>query len=355
MRLLFISRAYPPTLGGLENQNFSIHQALKNKLDVEAILNKKGKKNLPFFVILAAYKTLFGSGKADIVVLGDGVLAVIGWLIKVFKPEVSVVGIIHGLDITYSKPIYQLLWLKIFLPSLDAVIAVSEATKQAAIKKGIPGNIITVIPNAVSTQEHHTDPGLCSGLRLNFNAENKLVLLTIGRLVKRKGVDWFIRCVMPEIKDRCVYWIAGEGPERNAIEKSIEQNGLQKNVFYFGLVSEEMKLALFHSADCFVQPNIQVHGDMEGFGLAVLEANSNGLPVLAAELEGLKDAITDKQNGWFVEAENPNSYIQKIHEFVSGEIDLKFAGENAKTFVEERFSWEHIAARYISVFKSLAN
>ncbi|MBA4155805.1 MAG: TetR family transcriptional regulator [Methylomonas sp.] len=351
MRLLFISRAYPPVVGGLENQNFAIHQALSGKLLVKSIINTKGKKNLALFLALALYKALFKAGNAEVILLGDGVLAVIGWVIKMAKPKARVVCIIHGLDVTYTKPIYQFFWLKIFLPRLDAIIAVSQATAQAAIDKGIINSKITIIPNAVSSPEIKFDQSLLTKLKSDFKAENQFVLLTIGRLVKRKGVNWFIQNVMPKIKDQYIYWVAGDGPERMAIEKTIEQYNLQNNVVYFGLVSEEMKAALYASADCFVQPNIQVMGDMEGFGLAVLEANSYGLPVLAAKLEGLIDAITDNQNGWFFESENANSFVQKLQELKVSQVDMKAAGEQAKAFSELHFSWDKIADQYIAAFK----
>ncbi|WP_404357445.1 glycosyltransferase family 4 protein [Methylotuvimicrobium sp. KM1] len=353
MKLLFISRAYPPVVGGLEKHNQALFAALRAIIPVQSILNRKGKKALPFFLPLAMFKVLFCFQESDVILLGDGLLGVLGWFIKLFRPNTPVICIIHGLDITYGNPVYQFFWIRFFLPNMDRLIAVSQATSEAAILKGLPASKLTVIPNGVHQVEMQPfrDRQKLDQL-LGVDTENKAILFTLGRLVKRKGVSWFIRNVMTKIQDQCIYIVAGDGPEKAIIDKSIQEYGLEKSVFCCGFTTEELKGLLFANADLFIQPNIKVTGDMEGFGIAVLEANAHGLAVLGSNLEGLQDSITENQNGWLLEPENAAAYIQKISELLKDPSELQRVGNKAKRFCHQHFSWEQIANQY---FASIAN
>jgi glycosyltransferase involved in cell wall biosynthesis len=178
-------------------------------------------------------------------------------------------------------------------------------------------------------------------------------LLTLGRLVKRKGIDWFINHVFAQLDDTFIYIIAGDGPEKQVIGQSIKDKRLTDKVFCVGVVSEQTKTQLFLNSDLFIQPNIKVKGDMEGFGIAVLEANIHGLPVLGSRLEGLKDSIAEGKNGWLIESENKQHFINKILEVSRSGHELKLAGEKARIFCLQQFCWDKIADQYIDVFLKL--
>jgi glycosyltransferase involved in cell wall biosynthesis len=353
-KLLFISRTYPPIVGGLETHNQALHEALLSKIPVESIINQNGKKALFWFLPLATLKTVFHARGYKFILLGDGLLAILGWFVKLIHPDIPVICIIHGLDITYTNPIYQRFWIRLFLPRMDRVIAVSNATADTAIQKGLDPSKIVVIPNGVYSRalQMPRDREKLNAL-LHTETANKIILFTLGRLVKRKGVNWFIQQVMPEIADRCIYLIAGDGPEKVAINKSIHELRLDKSVFCIGFVSEELKTLFFSNADLFIQPNIKVKGDMEGFGIAVLEANTYGLAVLGSNLEGLQDSITENQNGWLLEHGKASAYVQKIRDLSEHSENIKQAGENAKIFCHEQFSWDRIAEQYLAVVTNL--
>jgi glycosyltransferase involved in cell wall biosynthesis len=350
MKLLFLSRAYPPIIGGLENHNYELHSALQKKNHVDSIINKKGKKALPFFMPFCSLKALYSSSKYDAVLLGDGVLASVGWLIKLFQPSVPVICTIHGLDLTYSSRIYQYFWIKKFLPRMDKIIAVSRATKDAAIERGIKKSKLEVIPNGINPW-HKTSQHNQKQLEklLHTSCQEKTILLTIGRLVKRKGVHWFISHVMPNLNDQYIYIIAGDGSEKERINLAIREFCLEKRVFCLGFVCDHTKAILYSNSDLFIQPNIKVSGDMEGFGIAVLEANLHGLPVLGSKLEGLEDSIIEEKNGWLVAPEKPSSFIKKIEEVTQSRQKLNQAGHDAKVFCLEHFSWDKIADQYIEI------
>jgi len=110
---------------------------------------------------------------------------------------------------------------------------------------------------------------------------------------------------------------------------------------------------LLSTADLFVQPNIPVPDDIEGFGLAVLEAAASGLPVVASRLDGLKDAVTEDQSGFLVEPYDAAGYAQKIDELLADEAGRRAFGARARRYVAERYSWELIAPRYQEQIETL--
>jgi len=331
--------------------------------DVKLIANKHGRKFLPLFAPYALIRTLLTLHKYNVVLLGDGNLAIVGWFIKILSNK-PVVCVIHGLDINYGfaslgvwyeKAIiffHQKLWVGFFIKKLDRFIAVGNETVRVAAKKGIAPEKIAFIPNGVDTKKN-----LVTASRndlekiIGENLENKKVILTSGRLAKRKGVAWFIANVMTKLPENIIYAVVGDGPDKNNIQNAIEENNLQSRVKTLGYVTDEVRNILFNTADLFIQPNIKVPGDMEGFGISVIEAASCRLPVIASRLEGLQDAIKDAQNGFLVEPLDIQGYIRKITELLENDEFRRDFGEKARQFVIENYSWDKIAKKYLEEIK----
>jgi len=352
MKVLFISRAYPPVIGGIEKQNFEIYNALSNILDIKLVANTKGKRFLPVFIIISLYKLIKLRNDYDLILLGDGVLSILSFIVKLFSKK-KIVCIVHGLDLTYQNFFYKKLWLNIFIKENDRFIAVGKATVAEAIKLGISKEKIIFIPNGVNIENVYSNNKDIANL-LGFTPKGP-ILLTLGRLIKRKGVAWFIENVMTELDDSIIYLIAGHGPERNKITQSIESFNLKNKVIYLGSVSEEEKLLLLSSADIFIQPNIPVENDIEGFGLVILEAAIQNTFVIASKLEGLNDSITHGKNGVLVPPKNANDYIKEIKSLLSNKDQLKIKSQQARNFVIENYSWDKIAEKYKEVLLEKSN
>lgn len=355
MKLLFISRSYPPLVGGLEKHNQAIYCAVKKKIGANTLVNKRGKWALPWFLSLCFMRALLVSSRRESVLLGDGVLSIVGWFIKCIRPSVAVVCVVHGLDVTYKNAFYQTLWLGFFIPKVDKIIAVSQATANALISRGISKAKVLVIPNGIEPLPAYQRESEFLASHFNIDSKGKVVLFTLGHLVKRKGVDWFINNVLTQLGPEFIYIVAGDGPERMVIKQSIIDKQLSNKVFVLGGVSESIKTQLFANADLFIQPNIKVSGDMEGFGIVVLEANIHGLAVLGADLEGLKDSICDGNNGWLVASGQAQQFIKRIAEVTASKACLNRAGDKAKVFCLQSFCWNNIADQYINVFSELRN
>jgi len=351
LRILFISRAFPPVIGGIENQNYELSLWLAKISQVKTIANCFGKKFLPFFFPYALIKSLFLLRKYDVVLLGDAVLCPLGWILKLVhkKPTISIV---HGLDLTYSLKIYQNFWIRFFVKKMDKLIAVGHETIEAGVRRGIPRSKFVFISNGVDIKKFtqwHSRQELEKIIEQPI--ERKKILLTSGRLAKRKGVAWFIKNVMPQLSEEFLYVVAGDGPDKTNIIEAIKNNHLEKRIIMLGYVPDSVRNILLNTADLFLQPNIKVTGDMEGFGISVIEAGACRLPVLVSNMEGLKDAIKEGSNGFLIEPKNTGAFVKKINELMSrDDFRLEF-GEKARRYVEENFSWAKISQQYLKEIK----
>lgn len=352
MRVLFISRAFPPVIGGIEKQNYEISKALSQKTEVKLVVNRHGKKLLMPFCVFALYRIFRLRNQYDLILLGDGVLTILAWITKLFS-RVPVVCIVHGLDVTYSNFIYRKCWLQFFFRSVDKFIAVgNETIRQAELRSVDIGNFVFV-PNGVDTKQ--SLPSYSRADLENFLAYKPegAVLLTLGRLVKRKGVLWFVEHVFPYLDASVTYLIAGTGSDEKTIKQKIAHLGVSDRVKLLGQVTDKDKKLLLSTADIFIQPNIRIENDIEGFGLVVLEAGLFGRPVLASKIEGLQDAIKSGQNGLLLEPENAGQYIKCIEQLLADRSELEAMGARAHDFVKNHYSWDSIANEYLRILKNI--
>lgn len=343
--------------GGMERVAYELYMHLLEITDVELI--KWGGSNkwlpivLPYFLVKSSLILL--RDEVNTIYLQDGLLAPLGLVLKIFRKPVAIT--IHGLDIMYKNKFYQFLVPKC-VKRLDKIICISQATKQECINREIPEEKITVIPGGISDEFHINEDKevLKSELKkkLDLKLENKNVLLSVGRLVERKGFHWFVENVIPKLLEQInefVYLIAGDGIFRERIKNIIANNGLEDYVIMLGKVDDEVLKLLYNASDIFITPNIPVEGDMEGFGIVALEATSCSVPVVASKLDGIKDAIKNERNGFLVEPYDINRFVEVITKLLENDYERKEVGKKAREFTLKNYSWEKIAEKYLKEFK----
>jgi glycosyltransferase involved in cell wall biosynthesis len=296
------------------------------------------------------------TNKIDVIYLGDGLLAPLGLCLKILARK-PVAVTIHGRDIGFKNRVYQYIVPRC-LNKLDKVICVSNALMKACQARGIDGKRLTVIENGISDR-YHTDADK-KILRKQISKmtgndiTNRIIILSVGRLVEKKGIHWFVDKVMPSLSDiDCAYLIAGEGPMYQTIQNIIKEHRLEQRVFPVGWADNEKLKILYNGSDIFVMP--QIPAEVAGFGLVALEAASCGLIVVTSNLGGIADAIIDGKNGYLCKPGDQESYTNTIRTQLkkSREEREAFAGQ-ARAYTLANYDWGRIAGKYITTFKSLA-
>lgn len=344
-KILFVARNYPPNIGGLETLNRELYLQLKKKTSIELVKNTNHRYSIKF-LISGLFKVIFSDTK--VILLSDALLSLYIPFIKILGKKVLIR--VNGLDITGPNFFYQSIIP--FLTNLsDKVICISNATKNECLKRGISSGKCVVIPPGINPNEFvikipKSKLRLKLFKKLKIAGQNQKILLSAGRLVKRKGISWFLNNVVPTLNSKYLYVIAGDGPEKGNIQKVIAQKKLQKRVFLLGKTDFKMLRLLYNSADIFIMPNITVKGDIEGFGIVALEAASCGLPVIASNIEGIKDAVLEGKTGFLIEEKNAENFIKKIRE-------VKLSRQKIIKTAIEQFSWNKIVLEYSNQFHKL--
>lgn len=348
MRILFITRKYPPSVGGMENVSYSLAQALNKEAPTTVIAWGKSQKYLPYFYIKAFVQAiwLIPTKRITHIYLGDAVLSPLGLMIKLITRKPATITV-HGLDITFGNQAYQLVIPKC-VAHMDHIICISQATLSECTKRNVPAEKCTVIGWGV-------EPGdfASTATRLDLAkfihhtvGKNIKILVTVGRLVPRKGVHWFVTQVMPKLSSDYIYLVVGEGSDRSRIEAAIEAQSLRDRVLLLGRISDRDRAMIYNTADIFVMPNIPVKGDMEGFGIVALEASSAGLPVVASNLEGIRDALATEPSSQLFTAHDSNDCLQAINE-ARGLTRRRIAPAKHKKSL-----WTNISRAYMSVMEA---
>lgn len=351
---------YPPNTGGVANYNASLNGQLPPESLVvlttqhpetasfiqmqkyPVIRHKLLRRRLftpGWLPMLREAKKLVKLGKFKLVqaaqVLPCGIVALL--LKKRFKIPYLVYT--HGFDVllpqSHPRHFKQ---LKRVLKEADQVIANSEFTKKELLKLNVPENKITIINPCP-----YITPELPNQKENPFlkKLENKKVLLTVGRLVERKGHDKVI-AALPEILKTIpdlVYLIAGQGPNEEKLKKQVAELNLETRVFFTGFVPDEELPSLYRASDFFIMPARQIEKDVEGFGLVYLEANSFGKPVIAGKSGGVEDAVIDNLNGLLVNPESEKKISEAIIKLLNDPNLMNKLGVQGKKRVEEEFQW----------------
>lgn len=292
--------------------------------------------------------------------VSDGLLSPLGVILKVLTRK-PVIASIHGRDIAFKLRIYQII-ISWALQQLDNIICVSEELKKECLKRGVPNKILHVIPNGVDIEdfeikEDFSKEKLIEDI-LGISIKNKKILLTVGRLVPKKGIDVFISNTFPKIiaqNPNIIYLIVGKGPLENEIKSLIKQYKFEEKIFLLGTIPMDSGLlaSIYSLSDLFIMPNIPVSDDMEGFGIVALEAGAAGLPVIASRIDGITEAVKDGENGFLINLNDYTRYTDVILNLLHDEERRKEFGQKAKAYVSENYAWPNIAKQYLNQLEDL--
>jgi len=233
-----------------------------------------------------------------------------GYILKrIWFPDIKLVFHEHG-RIFRNQRLYTF-FIKYTQNKVDLFIAVSEAIKQKLMKNvGTSEDKIKVLYNFVdiekfnlNTLKEYNRDTLREKLGIK---KDDFVIGFVGRLVERKGCKDLIKAVNLLLKEKKIkLLIAGDGSQKNELERLTKEFNLQENVMFLGYIKDIM--GFYSCLDVFVIPS-----HWEPFGIVGLEAQAMGIPVIASNVEGLNEIITDKETGILFKPKDEKDLAEKI-------------------------------------------
>jgi len=361
MKTLLITLEYIPFKGGVANYYGNLVKYWPLEEKIEVITNYKGELINPEDVIpWSKTINLILNKKSrkgfDYLLVGHilplGTAAYFATWLRSFKYGV----ILHGLDFTLaiSSPWKRFL-TSLILRRADKIICansylaglVKDFSKKLTDKTFIvnPG-IEPIIPeeNRERIQE----------IKTKYSLDNNFALLTLGRLVLRKGVDQVIAALssLPVETTNIKYFIVGEGPEEKHLKALVAASPFKENIIFIDEINNTDKWCWFYACDAFIMPARQIGNDFEGFGIVYLEANLAKKPVIAGNSGGVKDAVEHGVNGLLVNPDSPES-IKKAILRLAGDKELRERlGEEGYKRALNNFRFEKQSERFFEIINN---
>ena len=178
----------------------------------------------------------------------------------------------------------------------------------------------------------------------------KKVILTLGKLIERKGFDMVLRC-LPAIRRKhpdVFYVVVGAGPMAQSLDALAHELGVADCVRFAGRVTDEVVLRYMAACDVFAMPNRETSdGSVEGFGIVFLEANACGKPVVAGRSGGAVDAVVDGETGYLVPPQDEEEVAHAICTLLGDPVLAARLGQQGRRRVDREYRWETVADRAV--------
>lgn len=294
------------------------------------------RKKIILFSYLKRISTAFSlTKKADIILCSGKFSLWLGAFLSFFFRK-KFIAVIHGSEVNLPNRVLRK-FTDCSLQRFDTIIAVSNYTKASVSHLNLKN--IEVIPNGF-------DIAIPAAPR---NKKEPLpVLITVGNVTQRKGQHNVINALpsllkqYPDLK----YHIVGIPTEKDKLERLALHLGVEDAVCFFGKVSEEDKIELLQQADVFVMLSESTQaGDVEGFGIAILEANALGIPAIGSLGCGIEDAIKNGISGKLIDNKDQEKLEKALEEILN---NYETYSQNAKIWSRD-FTWEKVMSLYLTI------
>lgn len=264
-----------------------------------------------------------------------------GWLLEKLTGIPYAVFYYGGEKAKYRRS-FLLRVIRRVLMRAQAVYVNSRFTAAEALSYGLDPARVRLITPGVDTQRFV--PAAYGAARVLPQLEGKRVLLTVGRMVRRKGMDAVIR-VLPEILREfpdAVYAIVGSGPQENELKALAQQAGVVQQVIFAGNVPDAQLPSWYNSCDVFILLNRSTEGDetFEGFGTVFIEAAACAKPAIGGITGGVRDAVVDGMTGILIDPENPLMVRSAVSRLLKDAGLRRALGENGRVRAVAEFGWE---------------
>lgn len=281
--------------------------------------------------------------KIDILHAHDPKTYVYAYLLGFVFPDVKLVATLHGWIHRRARSSFYTTIANFVLKKFNAVIAVSGELESRASRTGISN--IHMIHNAIDTDKWKPDP------ISDKNGSTAFVIAYIGRLSKEKGPLDFVEAAKGIIKrdQGCRFIVAGEGPLLEPTKQYVQSLGIMQYFDFKGSIPQKNMPALYREIDVVLSSS-----HTEGMPVALLEALATGVPVVATEVGGVGELISNGYNGLLTEKKDIESLISNVLLLKNKPELAQTLKHNGRDVVTKKFSYSHWTRKMESLYLSLS-
>lgn len=323
----------------------------KNPLALLRSLNifKYGKQAASLKLLYAAIPML-RQQPYDIVHCHFGSIGLKGmWLQDIGVLQGKLLVVFHAIDITWDiqrlgERIYDRLFEKgdLFLP-------ISKLWQHRLIELGCDESKIIVHRMGIDCSKFSFTPR-------KLPDDGRVRILTIARLVEKKGVEYGIRAIakLCQIKPEIEYNIVGNGPLQKNLQQLIEKLNVKDNVRLIGWKQHEEIVEILDRTSILLAPSItSEEGDREGIPVSIMEAMAMGLPIVSTQHSGIPELVEDGISGFLVPEKDVEALAEKLTYLIEHPHLWPQMGQAGRAYVEEHYDINKLNNKLVEIYQKL--
>lgn len=309
------------------------------------VIRDQSKILLPSWRVTRAAKKIVAAKNINVVVFGAAApLALMSPSLR--KSGVKkIIALTHGHEVWWAKIFPFRLAIKRIGKNVDHLTYLGEFTRQAISKPLTRKSATEMVKIAPGIDTAHFIPQPdAMQKRKELGLQDKKIIISVGRLVHRKGQDNLIQAMPAVLKKipNAHLLLVGEGPYRKHLEKLVMKSSLEQNVTFAGRIMYDRLPSYLSAADLFAMPSrSRFFGlEVEGLGIVYLEASACGIPVVAGNSGGAPDAVLEGVTGLCVDGTNIEQITAAIVEICSDAERASHMGAAGRNWIVNQWRWD---------------
>jgi len=371
---LFITNDFGPRAGGIETFIHGLVERLpkgsvivytsaqQNSAEFDAkwlkeygveVIRDRSKILLPTPRVIKACKQLIKSQKLTKVAFGAA--APLGIMARAMRRAGAqkIVALTHGHEVWWAKVPPFSFAIRFMSRHIDAITYLGEYTKGEISKALSKSEVSKLVQIAPGIDVEHFVPTDSSKLRAELGLADKSVIISVGRLVHRKGQDRLI-AALPAIKvavPNVHLVLVGVGPYQDHLEKLASKLNVVDCVTFIGRINYAELPKYICLGDIFAMPSrSRFFGlEVEGLGIVYLEASACGLPVVGGKSGGAPDAVLIGETGLVVDGTKPAEIAGACIELLNNPELCALMGAAGRAWIIENWRWDFWATKYAAL------
>jgi phosphatidylinositol alpha-1,6-mannosyltransferase len=309
------------------------------------VIRDQSKILLPSWRVTRAAKKIVAAKNINVVVFGAAApLALMSPSLR--KSGVKkIIALTHGHEVWWAKIFPFRLAIKRIGKNVDHLTYLGEFTRQAISKPLTRKSATEMVKIAPGIDTAHFIPQPdAMQKRKELGLQDKKIIISVGRLVHRKGQDNLIQAMPAVLKKipNAHLLLVGEGPYKKHLEKLVMKSSLEQNVTFAGRIMYDRLPSYLSAADLFAMPSrSRFFGlEVEGLGIVYLEASACGIPVVAGNSGGAPDAVLEGVTGLCVDGTNIEQITAAIVEICSDAERASHMGAAGRNWIVNQWRWD---------------